>query len=316
MTKLTINHVFSNDVHSQIFDDLMAYFHEYSTHFIHTPSVKPLSGALIRHYHRPNLESSLVRPAVVTVHHDLRETDDWLRFKNYEEQYRQADLIICLNTAQQAYLQELGIDHTVVIPHGFNPRFLEPIRRDFAGERKIRIGVFSRRYPRKVKGEAYLQELLKHLDPDHFSFLLVGQDRGVEARFARLLGFEARSYEKIPYSVLCNAYRAIDLLLIPSRFEGGPANVPEAIATATPIFSSRVGMALDLLQDGINGYFLSMDPALDTRLLESLHDQPTRLTHLFSGAQTCTGMASSWRHNIQGHESHYRVLIKGLLEAT
>jgi glycosyltransferase involved in cell wall biosynthesis len=312
--QITINHVFSNDVHSLIFEDLLAYFREYGQQFIHTSSIKPLCGALIRHYHRPNVESSLVCPAVVTVHHDLRETDDWLHFKNYESQYRQANLIICLNSSQQAYLHASGIDHTVVIPHGFNPRFLEPVKRNFDGERKIRIGVFSRRYPRKVKGEAYLQELLKHLDPDHFSFLLIGQDRGIDARVARQLGFAARSYERIPYSVLCDAYRAIDVLLIPSRFEGGPANVPEAVATATPMLASRVGMALDFMRDQINGYFLSMEPAIDAQRLEALHSQPERLNNLFSGSQACTGMAKSWRNSVESHESHYRTLVNSLLE--
>ena len=315
MIKLTINHVFSNEVHSQIFYDLMRYFQEYGQRFDHAISVRPIPGALIRHYHRPNFESSLVRPAVVTVHHDLGETDEALKFENFEAQYRQADLIICLNFAQQDFLRSVGIDNTVVIPHGFNPKFLAPVTRSFDGTRKIVLGVFSRRYPRKVKGEAYLQELLKHLDPARFSVLFIGQDRSVDARFARLMGFEARSFERIPYSVLCSAYRAIDLLLIPSRFEGGPANVPEAVATATPILSSRVGMARDFIREGENGFFLTMDPAADARMLQSLHAEATCLNGLFQGSHTYSGSAISWSATVGLHESRYQSLVEELLEA-
>lgn len=268
---------------------------------------------MIRHYHRPNLESDLLAPAVVTVHHDLTETDEWLHFSKYERQYRQADMIICLNRTQQEILGKAGITQTTVIPHGFNESYLRPIAREFDGERKIRLGMFSRRYPRKVKGEAYFQELTKHLDPDHFSFLLVGRDRSMDAKWTRALGFETKSFETLPYPVLCSAYEQIDLLLMASRHEGGPANVPEAVATCTPLAASRVGMAIDFIQEGANGLFLTLDPATDAATLEGLHETPERMRELFRGAQQAQGSAHPWQSVVTQHEHIYTDIISRMI---
>ncbi len=313
MISITVNHVMSNDVKSKIFDDILGYFKAYSNGYDYQISERPISGALIRHYHRPNLESEIISPAVVTVHHDLAESDPWLNFSSYERQYRQADVIVCLNHTQQEMLAKVGIFKTVVIPHGYNKRFLRLIDREFCGSRKISLGVFSRRYPRKVKGEAYLEELSKHLDPDHFRFLYVGQGRSQDAKFVRNLGFEASAYETLPYPVLCSAYRKIDLLLMASRHEGGPANIPEAVATGTPIASSRVGMALDFVKSGLNGLFLTLEPAVDAATLEGFYENPERLNALFRGARETHELAHTWQAVVESHEKIYSDMISSLV---
>ena len=310
MAKVTINHVFSNDVPSQIFDDLMRRFEGAGHRFTHLKSVQPLAGALVRHYHRPNLESRLIRPAVVTVHHDLSETDEWLQFRKFERQYREADLIICLNTSQIEFLKAEGIPHTTLIPHGYDAALLGPVRRVFDGVRKISIGVFSGRYPRKVKGEAHLHELMKRLDPDKFKFLFIGQDRSVDARQARLRGFEVRSYENVPYCVLASAYREIDILLIASAFEGGPASIPEAVATATPVISTPVGMANDYVTEGVTGHFLRLIPTEDACLLSRLHANPVELERLFDGARQRADSATEWSSIVARHEDAYQTIIR------
>jgi glycosyltransferase involved in cell wall biosynthesis len=313
MVKVTVNHVMSNDVKSKIFDDIMAYFKRYAEGFVYQVSEKPLAGAVIRHYHRPNLESELVNPAIVTVHHDLAESDDWLSFDSYEKQYRQADLIICLNEDQRSFLKRAGIENTVVVPHGYNDKYLSLARRDFDGERKLTLGMFSRRYPRKVKGEAYFIELAQHLDPDHFKFLLIGQDRKLDARHLRQLGFEVRCYDGVPYPVLCQAYHSIDLLLIASRHEGGPANVPEALATSTPMATTPVGMARDFVKHGVNGFFLAQDAAKDAAALEDLFCHPQRMLELFEGARLASNAARPWSAVVARHEEIYRGLMNELL---
>lgn len=313
MVSITINHVMSNDVQSRIFEDIFGYFTRYSQRFSHLVSTQSAHGAMIRHYHRPNLEHDLINPAVVTVHHDLAETDEWLHFSKYERQYRQADMVICLNRTQQETLAKVGINNTIVIAHGYNGQYLRPISREFDGCRKISLGMFSRRYPRKVKGEAYFQELAKYLDPDHFSFLLVGQDRSVDAKYVRRLGFEAKSFETLPYPVLCSAYQQIDLLLIASRHEGGPANVPEAVATCTPLVTTRVGMAIDFVEADVNGLFLTLDPATDATTLERLYEDPQRLRDLFSGSHKAQGRAHQWQSVVEQHEQIYAGMISQMI---
>lgn len=314
MSKITINHVFSNDVQSKIFDDLLGYHQRFASgRFDFMKSVSPVHGAWLRHYHRPNVERSLLRPCVVTVHHDLAETDEWLDFAKFEESYRQADTIICLNSLQQRFLADRGFDNTIRIPHGFNETFLRPVARHFDGERKLWLGIFSRRYGRKVKGEAYIYELAKRLHPSRFGFFLVGQGRSVDARFLGSIGYEVRCYEALPYSTFCTAYQKIDFLLMASVFEGGPANIPEAVATQTPIIANPVGMAHDHLENGANGIALSMDPERDAAILMDLARHPEQVHALYAGARARAGAAIPWREVVTMHEAEYSRLIRNAL---
>ncbi|MGS0640057.1 glycosyl transferase family 1, partial [Citrobacter sp. VF227] len=83
--------------------------------------------------------------------------DNWLAIEKFIPRYKEANVVICLNSVQKEILASQGIDNTVVIPHGYNEEYIKPnlnAPRHWNG--KVQIGLFSRRYPRKVKGEAYL----------------------------------------------------------------------------------------------------------------------------------------------------------------
>jgi len=92
---IIVNHVLSNNVRSGIFEDIFAYFSRYTEHYAsHIPSEKPIIGAHVRHYHRPHLEERLIKPCVVTVHHDLNDPDGWLSLSAFIERYKEADMVI------------------------------------------------------------------------------------------------------------------------------------------------------------------------------------------------------------------------------
>jgi len=308
--KIIVNHVMSNDVESKIFSDILGYFQNYgSEQFEYVVSVRPIEKADIFHYHRPNVEESLLTPAVVTVHHDLRENDAWLNYGHFEDRYKEACKIICLNSDQKRFLAGEGIEHSVIIPHGYNPLYLTSNKKK-RRMGKIRIGFFSRRYARKVKGEAYLYELCKRLSPEKFEFVMVGQDRTTDARFLRKLGFSVLCYEHLPYPVFCSLYDQIDLLLMVSLFEGGPANIPEAIATSTPVACSRVGMCLDFVKDGKNGLLLDLDPDIDAKRVERLFDVSGELQKLFDGAHDESANAVTWQSVVGLYEKEYLKLVE------
>jgi glycosyltransferase involved in cell wall biosynthesis len=244
---LRVNHVMSNELKSGIFDDFIGYLREYSNELIsHQVSQEPVADADVFHFHRPHLESRLPPRSVVTVHHDLNESDPWLDFLRFATPYKDAARIVCLNTSQQKWLAERGYDRLEVIPHGYNDRFLKPTSR--SPNAKIILGLASKRYARRVKGEALFLEIAKRLPAEKFAFILVGAARTQEAAILKEYGFETRVYEHLPYRLFGEFYKEIDGLLILSWHEGGPACIPEAIATATPIISTAVGMALDYVQ--------------------------------------------------------------------
>jgi len=262
-----INHVMSNDVKSGIFDAIMGYFKKYSKSIEYVVSIKPVEGADIYHYHRPHLEDELAKPAVSTVHHDLKDTDDWLDPTRFYDRYRECEKVICLNTSQEKILNSLGINHTVVIPHGYREDIFKPSEKLNLANRKLKFGLVSKRYGRKVKGEAYLYEIMKRLPPESVEWFFVGEGRTQDAFRARELGFDAKVYERLPYKMFGNLYESLDVLLMCSWHEGGPANIPEAIASATPVIGFDVGMVKDLIINNLNGLILTGNVEHDSEIL-------------------------------------------------
>ncbi|MCS4534529.1 glycosyltransferase family 4 protein [Neisseria montereyensis] len=319
MSKIIINHVMSNDAQSGIFNSIIEYFSKYSpTNFEHIVSISPIENADIYHYHRPHLESKLKPNSVCTVHHDLNDPDPWHAKFRFIPRYMEAAAIVCLNQTQKNILveQNLAESKLLVIPHGYHSSYLKLKNKSQwlntpAGEsKKITLGIASRRYGRRVKGDAYLLELAKRLDPEYFRFVFVGQDRSLSCLEMRNLGYEAIAYERLPYRMFQSFYEEIDILLMCSSHEGGPANAPEALATGTPIFSSRIGIPKDILEEGINGLFLSLDPDQDAEnIMNICVYEPEQLVSLIQNASKPNPKIFTWESCINKNIEVYKSII-------
>jgi glycosyltransferase involved in cell wall biosynthesis len=303
MAVFHIDHVLSTRLlrNSPIFDDLIrrtAVAAPAGTRI--TRSFRPSRAANVRHYHRPSLERRLLPRSLVTVHHDLREPTRWLALDYVVARCREAGVVHCLNTTQAAMLAEHGIRHTRVIPHGVDRRvFPLPERpRRWPGGR-LRLGLFSRRHPDGVKGEALFEALLGHLDPPRVSFALVGEGRWREAELARSKGFAAEHWERPPYRLMPQIAAGIDALLIVSRLEGGPASLPEALGNAVPVLATPVGLCPDFVRDGDNGLLLTGDPRRDGARIMALLDGDGRGIALLSrGAFASAAEIPAWEEVI------------------
>lgn len=292
----------SRETESDIFSSIIDYYRKYSPIWIeHIESIRPIEGANIYHYHRPQLESALVKNAFCTVHHDLNDTDHWHSRHYFVPRYNEAAAVLCLNETQRKILsaeEDLSIGKLFVVPHGYNHEMLSLKAPRSGRSEKFTLGIASRRYGRRVKGEAYLHELIKRLDPSLIKFILVGRDRSLDAIVMRQLGFEVVVFERLPYRVFQSFYDAIDCLLICSGYEGGPASVPESLATGTPVLTSRVGMSIDLILNGDNGYFLELNPDEDANVIHHLASSP----HAFSVMEaTCRSLAAevpTWKDSV------------------
>lgn len=311
-----VNFVMSQSWESVIFNDIIGYFQRYTSPDIEIiPTEKPLENAHVYHYFRPHLEKSLKpKTSITTVHHDLLDTDYSLDPDQFLPHYRQAQTVICLNQTQKQLLSNnWSINHTTVIPHGYNhDLFPHPTKKQYQSNKKIRLGFFSKRYDRRVKGEAYLYELLLRLNPELFSFTLVGHDRIHDAQLMRNLGFEVSVFSRLPYSLFPSLYRNIDLLLILSVFEGGPACVPESLASGTPIISTNMGMSSDLIKSTENGAFLSGNIDQDTEMLHNLAtNHNNSLTRLFDITGNSTKQPPNlitWQEVVEKHLPIYKSL--------
>ncbi|MGB2179204.1 MAG: glycosyltransferase [Hyphomonas sp.] len=251
MRKSVVAHIWSVERDSMIFRDLFGRFIDSGQRFEHVSWVRADEGeADFRIYHRPQLEGSLARPCACVVHHDLTDPSDDHSVETGIARYRESDLVICLNRGQARYLEAHGVSGLTVIPHGYDAALPEIARRRAPRrDGPFRLGLFSRRYPRLVKGEAFLYELAMRLDPGLFEFVLLGRDRDKDAAFLQQLGFRTHCNTAPAYAEILEAYRSIDALLVLSVAEGGPASVPEAVAVGVPVVGRAVGMIPDLVPD-------------------------------------------------------------------
>ncbi len=309
---MRINFVMSNNVSSGIFNAIIKYFQKYLPDGDELYVTEhPLNNMDIYHYHRPNLEKHLLENSVVTVHHDLEDTDPWFDVTEFMDKYNQADEIICLNSLQKNILEENEkLSNTTIIPHGVDKSLFSSEKKVVEKNKKLNIGIVSKRYGRRVKGEALLYELFKRLDINNIRFTFVGEGRTVEHTLAISYGFESVVYEALPYSLFNNLYSELDILLIPSLFEGGPANIPEALYTRTPIIGRKIAMISDVIDEGVNGYFLTGDPRLDASLINNLAKNENSIyTKLLSNINNYIPDILSWKEVVQLHVETYRKTI-------
>jgi glycosyltransferase involved in cell wall biosynthesis len=293
-----VNHVLSTSLlTSAIFDDLIGRCASAAPPGVRlTRSQRPSRGATVWHYHRPTLEFRLRQRSVATVHHDLRDDRPWLGAKYSVPRLKEAAAVHCLNATQRAFLADHGVWHVRVIPHGVD-RSVFPVPakpRQFAA-RGLRLGFFSRRQDSGVKGEVLLAALLDHLDKERVSFVLMGEGRGREADVVRSKGFTVECWEVLPYRLLHEIYAGIDMLLILSRFEGGPATLPEALGSGIPVLCRPVGMCPEYVQDGENGLLLSGQAAREGERIMALLDSDARDIHRLNlGAFVSAPTIPSW----------------------
>ncbi|OOF51657.1 glycosyltransferase family 4 protein [Rodentibacter trehalosifermentans] len=310
-----VNHVMSRDIPSGIFSAILSYFTQHGSQgFTHVISITPIPEADIYHYHRPHLETQLLPNSVCTVHHDLDDPDPWHAKFRFIPRYMESSAVVCLNNSQKEILIEQGISSNkcYVVPHGYHSSFLHLKKeKSLSDVKKITIGIASRRYGRRVKGDAYLLELAKRLDPDYFNFVFVGQDRTLSTIEMRKLGYSAVAYERLPYRLFQSFYEAIDVLLICSTHEGGPANAPEAIATGTPMFSTRLGIPKDTITDMQNGLFLTLNPDDDAeKIMDICVHNRSQMQKIMDNAREQTYLALTWEQSVSGNLAVYRNVIE------
>lgn len=87
---------------------------------------------------------------------------------------------------------------------------------------------------------------------------------------------------------LCDAYNSLDIYLISSRIEGGPAPLIEAMACGIPVVTTGVGMVLDIVKDRQNGLIIPKDSPgkIIMAIAELQRDENLRCTIASNGHRT------------------------------
>jgi glycosyltransferase involved in cell wall biosynthesis len=109
--------------------------------------------------------------------------------------------------------------------------------------------------PKLIKGPDVFCDVAEKLHQQYDLFvLLTGPARGyVKQRLER---------SGIPYlhrflndpDEIAEYYKALDLYIVTGRQEGGPKAVVESLASGVPLVTTKVGMASEVIIDGVNGF--------------------------------------------------------------
>jgi len=103
--------------------------------------------------------------------------------------------------------------------------------------------------PKLVKGPDILCDYLEYLKSIDFKFSVVlsGWRRQYVMNRLDNAGIPYYYFEMCDFDILNELYNCLDLYIVSSRREGGPQAISECAMTKTPIISTDVGLASDIL---------------------------------------------------------------------
>jgi glycosyltransferase involved in cell wall biosynthesis len=154
--------------------------------------------------------------------------------------------------------------------------------------------------PKLIKGPDVLVDALVLLHARHPIHVVVpGPARGYVTSRLKAAGVPLSAPGMVSRQELPRLYHALDLYLSPSRDEGGPAGVLEAMASGVPVASTRAGIPTDLIEAGVNGLLVSVGDA------EGL---ASAAAELIEGPELRASLAAGGLRSIQSYD--WRILAE------
>ncbi len=223
---------------------------------------------------------------------------------------------------------KLGIprDKIVVVPLGVDLKYFNPTKKKeeikdelSIPKDKIIIGSFQKDgngwgeglEPKLIKAPDVFCDIAERLAKKFDIFvLLTGPARGYVKKRLDLAHIPYRhDYLKNPNEV-AKYFQITDLYIVTSREEGGPKSILESMACGTPLISTKVGMAPDVIQNGENGFLVDIDDidTLYNRACEIIENDNLKNSFIKNGLNTVKKY--DWRYIA---DMYYEKIYKGLM---
>ena len=187
------------------------------------------------------------------------------------------------------------------------------------GEEAFVIGSFQKdgvgwgegNEPKLVKGPDVLVAVLERVraQAPELHVLLTGPARGYVRRELERLRIPYRHLLADGPEDLARAYHALDAYVVPSRQEGGPKGVLEAMASGVPLATTRVGQAQEIVEDRRNGILVDVadSEALAEGVLRIRDDSGLR------AALAAEGRATAERFSHERLDAEWGALLEGFV---
>lgn len=250
-------------------------------------------------------------------------------FRVLRARHREVSRVQVSHAEMEELVLSSGIDAAKVfrIPIGIHLAYFQPAGRAARIEARAELGLPEAAFvvgsfqkdgvgfgeglePKAIKGPDVLLhalELLAARVPE-LHVLLSGPARGYVRAGLERLGIPYRHRLVARYDKIGSLYAALDAYVIPSRQEGGPKAVFEAMASGVPLVSTRVGQAADLVRDGENGWLVEVDDAEGlAHRLERIHSAGA------SPDVVAAGLATARQHDYEAQLPLWREFMDGFV---
>lgn len=211
-------------------------------------------------------KTQLAKKKVICSHYhfdfDIFDKKDFYELDKYVNEYH----VISNKTKDQ--LRTLTNKKITSIPFWINQKLFfdidekSQLRKEFGFfEKDFLVGSFQRDTegsdnisPKLIKGPDIFVEKIRELKLTHenLKVVLAGKRRNYIIEELKKLDVSHDYFEMVDSKTLNKLYNLLDLYLVTSRIEGGPQAILECAITKTPILSTDVGVAGEILhQDSI-----------------------------------------------------------------
>lgn len=234
------------------------------------------------HSYRPNLFGRAAasrlpgpRPRLIA-HYQNYYGDRWRDSGTLIEEQRLAEhtdsLIACSHAVAAHAAEQLGIAQSrfEVVTNGVDlERFradgpCAPLRQELGlASDAMLVGAVGRVHEQKAP-EIFVRAAARtaqQLPQCHFVWAGSGKSADIASLrdLADSLGVGARLHWLGHRDDICDVMRALDIFVLPSRWEGLPLVLVEAMAAGRPVVASAIGPILELVQDGVQGLLFAVD---------------------------------------------------------
>lgn len=266
---------------------------------------------------------ALGRPLVLTVHDISYElhpeffsrTDRWRNRLLIRDAARRARVVVTVSeTSRRDLLERYGLreERVVAIPNGVAPSLLAgpPAVIEPVNDRPVRVLAVGTLQPRKNLGRL-LQAIRRAARVRPVALRVVGPDGfGADAIRADLAGVaDVEILGFVDDAALAAEYRAADMLVYPSLYEGFGLPVAEAMACGLPVITSTGGALPEVAGDAA----VILDPldveGMSDAILALAEDTERRRALGAAGRARAAGF--TWAAAAERHVAVYRAAVDG-----